>query len=160
MQLLKEMCNVKRYKKVTADIQPALYEGTTFYAATLEQIINAYSNNNKNCWILESFKENGLNILDAGAITIGSKIEDNTVYICVTDGADIIVNGTPINPETALDDYTTTELNEYIEPASDSVITRYITELEIETPDFDDLAPKLLESGVRFSRMVSDYEDF
>lgn len=152
---------MKIYKdKIYAASNPSKGSGTVFYAATLDQIIQCYQDYNKNAWVRQAFIENGFDALELESNLYGSAIFGDTLYICVTDGKDIIIQGKPIFPEDAFDLFDVAELSEYIEPADDAIISRYITEYEIQTPNFDDWATDVLNDGYDFTKLVKDYQEF
>lgn len=151
---------MKIYRKINAAATPAKNSGTTFYATTAEDIIKAYDDNSSNIWVRQAFIEEGLDAIDYDNNLFGSAVIGDTLYICVTDGKEIEVNGTLVDPETALTDYTLDDLSEYTKNASADIIRRYITEYEIKSPDFDKWAIDMLNDGVSFSDLVADYEDF
>ena len=151
---------MKIYRKINAAATPAKNSGTTFYATTAEDIIKAYDDNSSNIWVRQAFIEEGLDAIDYDNNLFGSVVIGDTLYICVTDGKEIEVNGTLVDPETALTDYTPDDLSEYTKNASADIIKRYITEYEIKSPDFDKWAIDMLNDGVSFSDLVADYEDF
>ena len=134
--------------------------GTVFYEITLDQIIRYYSESTKNCWVRQAFIERGWDAIDFEHNLYGSAVIDDVLYMCVTDGADIIVDNTAIYPEEALEYFTIDDLVEYIQPVTDAIIKRYISEYEIKTPDFDDWAITLLNNGYDFVKLVKDCTDF
>ncbi|MCM1222054.1 MAG: hypothetical protein NC548_47050 [Lachnospiraceae bacterium] len=152
---------MKIYRKnVSASVSPAKNSGTTFYSASAEDIIDAYRDETLNVWVRKAFIEEGLDAIDFDHNLFGSKVIDDMLFICVTDGQDIEVNGELVNPEEALEIFTPDELLEYTRQASKNVIRRYITEYEIKIPDFDNWAVDLLNDGYDFSKLVKDYQEF
>ncbi len=141
-------------------VHPAKTSGTTFYAVTLEQIIDTYSKPDNNVWIMQSFIESGWDAIDYDNNLFGSQIIDDVLYICVTDGRDIIIDDENVDPEEALELYDIDDLGEYIQPASDQVIKKYITEYELNMPDFDKWAPSMISSKYDFTKLVDDYMEF
>lgn len=152
---------MKIYRKsISASVSPAKNSGTTFYSASADDIIEAYGDVTLNVWVRKAFIERGLEAIDYDRNLFGSKVIDDVLYICVTDGQDIEVDGELVNPEEALEIYTPYELSEYIRPASKDIISRYITEYEIIIPDFDNWAIDLLNDVYDFSKLVKDYQEF
>lgn len=153
---------MKLYKKITAAESSGHSTGTTYYSATLDKIIKAYEGYNKNIWVWNAFKRYGFYAIDFDHNLYGSAVVDDTLYICVTNGQDIEVNGEYIDPEDAFDKYTPEDLADYIKPATDKIIERYITEIEIEEPDFTKEAYYILEHDidVDFKDLVDGYEPF
>lgn len=151
---------MKLYRSINAAEKPAKHAGTTFYSATVDNIINAYGDVTLNAWIRQAFIERGLDAIDYDNNLYGSAVIDDVLYICVTDGYDIEVNGEGVNPEEALSEYTPKELSDYIEPATAEIIRRNITEYELITPDFESWAINMLRDGYAFSKLVTDYMEF
>lgn len=151
---------MKIYKSIHAAVNPAQNPGTTFYSATVDDIIDAYGDVTLNAWIRQAFVDRGLDAIDYDHNLYGSAIIDDVLYICVTDGYDIEVNGEEVDPEEALSEYTPEDLSDYIKPATAEIIRRYITEYELKTPDFESLAIDLLRDGHTFSKLVTDYMEF
>lgn len=135
-------------------------KGTTFYLVTFEQIQKYFNNEDTNIWISKAFEELEWDAIDFDNNLFGSQIIGDDLYICVTDGVDIEVGDELVYPEEALDIYTPDELSEYIKPATDEVIQKYITEFELVTPDFDKWAYDIIANNISFSKMVSDYQKF
>lgn len=145
---------------IFADTKTATNSGTTFYYATIGDIIKAFESDDSNIWIQKAFTELEWDAIDLDNHLFGSQIVGDNLYICVTDGYDIEIDGNLVNPEEALELYTPDTLDDYIKPATDKIIHKYITEYELNTPDFDKWAVDLLEDNVEFSRLVRDYQDF
>lgn len=146
-------------QKITSDTHTTT-DSTTFYAATLNQVVNTFKSSDTNVWIQKSFTELGWDAIDFKNNLYGSHVVDDILYICVTNGYDVDVNGQTVNPEELLVHYTPDEVSDYIKPATDSIIQKYITEYEIHTPLFDDWAVDMLKSGIPFSELVRDFQDF
>ena len=151
---------MKLYKNINAAEKPAKHAGTTFYSATVDDIIDAYGDMTLNAWIRQAFVDRGLDAIDYDHNLYGSAVINDVLYICVTDGYEIEVNGEEVDPEESLSEYTPEELSDYIEPATAEIIRRNITEYELKTPDFESWAIDLLRYGYAFSKLVTDYMDF
>lgn len=146
-------------KNINAAVQTAQNNGTTFYSVTLDRIIDYYSDSTRNVWIRQAFIERDWDAIDFDNNLFGSQVVDDVLYICVTNG-DMVVNETHIDPEEALEIYSPDEIAEYIKPATDDIIKRYITEYEIKMPDFDNWAITILNDGYDFAKLVKDCTDF
>ena len=149
--------------KIRKNIMAARYSaqsGTSFYEISLDDAISVFRSNNNNAWIYKSLLEYGWDCIDFQHNLFGSKVIDNTLYLCVTDGQEILVQDDFVDPETALNLYDLSELEDYIESADSDIITYYITEYEIDEPQFDKWAESLLKSGYTFTKLVSDYDSF
>jgi hypothetical protein len=151
----------------STDITASTKSGTTFYKITLDQVLDYLKNNDANIWMIKSFEERGFDCLDMKHGFWGSKLDDdsdggidNVLYLCVTVGYDIEVDGKLIDPESAFDNYDVEQLSEYIEDADDSILKRYITEDDIETPWLDDWAPDLIQDGNSFAELATAAKDW
>ena len=134
-------------------------KGTTYYAVPLDMVLDYFSNKKENAWIWKSFDELGWDAIDFDHNLYGSQVIDDILYLCVTDSANIEVNGVSVDPEEALDIYAVEDLREFIEEPNDAIIKRYITEYEIFPPKFNEWASELL-SKYDFTKLTEDYQEF
>lgn len=152
---------MKITKKVYgADRSEARKAGTTYYTITKDALRKAFGDDSENVWLKAAIEADGFDAIDLDKNLFGSKVIGDTLYLCITDGRDIMVDGIAVDPEEALDEYTPEQLSDFVAHATDKLIRRYITPYEIYEPDFDELAVDLLKGGVSFSRLVDDYEEF
>lgn len=152
---------LRRTIKGNTLITAATQVGTTYYQITLDDVKNAMKDNNDaNIWILKSFEELGWDAIDFDHNLFGSQIIDNVLYLCVTDGRNIEVGGGLVDPEAALEDYDVSELSAYVQEADEDTILKYITQYEIETPNFNKWAEDLLSDGYKFTDLVSAAQEF
>lgn len=147
-------------KSITAAIKPATIKGTKFYAATINDLIGAFSGDKDNVWIKAAFEEDGFDAINFKNSLLGSKVIDETLYICETDGMQVDIDNYEYDPEKILDEVDVSDIEDMIETADDDIIHKYISEYELNTPDFDKLGVKLLNDGVKFKDLVSGYEEF
>ena len=128
--------------------------GTTYYKATLDQVIDVYLGKYEN--VILSFLLGTLewDVLNFRSALYGSDVIDDVLYICVTDGMPIDVNGEEVDPEEALQDYDISELSEYIKPADSEIISKYVTEYEFNPIDIDSVAVEMLEDGYSFQEIA------
>ena len=141
------------------DITAAEESGdTTFYTITESQLLKHYDSND-NGILRFVVSENGFNAFDIDRL-YGSKIIGDVLYLCVTDGHDIIVNGEETYPEDALDMYDISALSAYIQEGDDKIIDRYVSEYELKPIDINDVALDLLDGGaVDFTDVVEWAKD-
>lgn len=152
---------MKITKKVYgADRNEARKAGTTYYTITKDALRKAFDGDSENVWLKAAIESDGFGAIDLDKNLFGSKVIGDTLYLCITDGRDIMVDGIAVDPEEALDEYTPEQLSDFVAHATDKLIRRYITPYEIYEPDFDELAVNLLKDGVSFGRLVDDYEEF
>lgn len=127
---------------------------TTFYKITLNDLKQAFSD--ENAWLLASITDLGFRAIDIDSL-IGSRVIDNVLYLCVTNGVDIDVNGELADPEDALFQYNLDDLSEYIEDATDDIILDNIDEYNMKPPNYDSLASDLISDGYTFTELVDYY---
>lgn len=127
---------------------------TTFYKITLNDLKQAFSN--ENAWLLASINNLGFRAIDIDSL-IGSRVIDNVLYLCVTNGVDIDVNGKQADPEDALFQYNLDDLSEYVEDATEDIILANIDEYNMKPPNYDSLASDLISDGYTFTELVDYY---
>ncbi len=150
---------MKRQIKSSIAIQAAVDStGTTFYEVTDEMLQDFYRDD-KNIVLTYLVRNEGLDAFDTVETAIGSAMIDGVLYVCVTDGAEIDVNGELVDPEYALDEYSIEELSDYIVPADAEVLKRFVSQYELRPVDLDDIAIELLNAGHSFSTIVQDAAD-
>lgn len=142
------------------DITAATQSGTTYYKTTVEQIIDTLKADEANPWLIAAFQNDGYDAIDYKHNLYGSAVLDDGLYICVTDGHDIEINGEQVDPEAALEDYPVEELSAFIKPATDDIIRRWITPDEIKVPWLDGWAADLLDSGYSFIELAEAAKEF
>lgn len=140
-------------------IQAATSIGTTYYEVDIDDALDAIEKSDGNIWILSVLRSDGWDALDLDNNLFGSRVIDDKLYICQTDGQDIQVDEELVDPEKALDKYSIEELSAYIQPADDDTITKNITGYEISFSDVEKVAKELLEEGYSFNDIVRDAED-
>lgn len=147
-------------KPITAAVKPATIKGTMFYSASIDDIIKAYSGKRDNVWVKSAFENLGFDAIDFDHSMYGSRVIDDTLYICVTDGKTVDIDSYEYEPEKILDEVNIKDIEDMIEPASDDIIKKHITEYEIFEPKYDDWASDLLKNGTTFEKLVKDYDEF
>lgn len=157
--------NIKRssdkFKSHMVSITDAERFGTTFYKATLQDVIDALVDDNANVWLITALVEDGFYALDLDSAGLsGSAVINNEIYICVSDGYAINLDGHEIEPEEALTSYSLEELEPFIQEATPDVITRYITTYELKMRDVESLAIAAMDEGYSFNQLYEDYKDF
>lgn len=133
-------------------------EGTKYYLITLKHAINVAMD--MNLLMSQALIMNGWDSVDVDKLP-GSMIIDNSLYLCVTDGYAIEVNGEKdVDPEAALSEFSLEDLDEYIEVASDKIISERLTPYEVDKFDIDEAAYQLLKDGYSLEELVSASEDY
>lgn len=138
--------------------------GTTYYRATLDNVIQTLTRNDANIFLLYLIEEDGFDALDFKKHMFGSAVfeenHEDVIYICVTDGYEIEVDGEMIDPEEALENYSPRYLDNRIQDANDDIIMRNITPYELLDFDESSIARGILKTyDVSFKKVVSDFEE-
>lgn len=138
--------------------------GTTYYRATLDNVIQTLTRNDANLFLLYLIEEYGFDALDFKKHMFGSAVveenNEDVLYICVTDGYEIEVDGEMIDPEEALENYAPIYLENHIQDADDDIIMRNITPYELVDFDEDAVARGVLKTyDVSFKKVASDLQD-
>ena len=138
--------------------------GTTYYRATLDNVIQTLTRNDANIFLLYLIEEDGFDALDFKKHMFGSAVfeenHEDVIYICVTDGYEIEVDGEMIDPEEALENYSPSYLDNRIQDANDDIIMRNITPYELLDFDEASIARGILRTyDVSFKKVVSDFEE-
>lgn len=129
--------------------------GTVFYEVTEDQLKSYYDESVDNMISKYLVREYGFDAFDLDRM-YGSAVVDDNLYICVTDGDYIEIDGYEINPEDALQEYSIEDLQAFIQPADDEIMKRYVSSYEFKTPDMDEVALELLTAGHSFYQIVED----
>ena len=132
----------------TAYEDPTIPEesGTVFYEITESDLLKFYdkSDNGIMRFIVD---RDGFDAFDLEQLYGSELFDDHLLYLCVTDGADIEINGEDVFPEEALAKYTPDDLFAYIKPGNDGIIRRYLSEYELKTYDINDVAFDMIHDG-------------
>lgn len=145
-------------KLYSSEIFSASDIGTTFYKISPEDVDRVFNKKDTNMILKEAFKTYGWEALDIDRMW-GSIIDGDYLYLCVTDGYDIEVNGEEVDPESALEMYGVDACSDYVQDGNEDIISSHITEYEIGDVDIDEIALSLLQSGYHFSTIVLDAEE-
>lgn len=131
--------------------------GTTFYRITLDKLKSVLGKDN--IWIDALIEKDGFDCLPKRLY--GSKEIGDTFFLCVTDGEDIEVKGEMVDPESALDEYSLSDLSDYIKDATDKIIKDNIDpeEFEFNEREINDLAYDMIRKGTRFTDMYDAYAE-
>ena len=133
--------------------------GTTYYKIYLDDAITELKKHG-NLFTYNEIKQLGFESIDISKHLFGSKIIDNILYLCITDGKDIIVDKYPIDPVDALKFLDIEELYDYIKDGSSKIILQYITPYEVPIDNFEESAIELLSEGFKLDQIVKDYETY
>lgn len=134
--------------------------GTTFYKVSLPDLIDMLRKLDANIIMIGALEMDGWSCIDFEKNLFGSAVIDDDLYLCKTNGKDIIVNGEEVDPEYALEEYTLEELSDYIADATPEDIRLEITPYEVTNFDIEDVALDQLQAGVSFRTLVHAAEDY
>lgn len=124
---------------------------TVFYKVTLDKLHDSFSESSPdhNLWLEYAIRIYGFDAIKVDDIW-GSKVVDDVLYLCSTNGQPIYVDGVPVDPEKALESFDVSELSDYIEDADTDIVREIITDYEFDLKDVDELALEMLKMGESF----------
>ena len=128
--------------------------GTVYYKCTLDQIIDALSKEDENLWLQYALKEYGWKALNLDTYMFGSKIINNLLYLCKTDGYYINIDGEEVDPEEALDEYPLDKLAAYIQDFDEGVVRSTISMYDMAVVDLNVIAISMLEDGRDYTEIT------
>ena len=131
--------------------------GTIWYKATIEDVQDALRDDG-NLFVYYAISTEGFRCIDFSKHLFGSYVEDDTIYLCKTDGQYILFDGQFCDPEDAMEEYGPEKLHDYIQDATPDIIELYISPYEVEF-DVDKGAIWLLNEDYSFKSIVDSYED-
>lgn len=133
--------------------------GTTYYKITENQLLK-YFDKSKNQIVRFLVSNNGFDAFNLDLL-YGSRIVDDVLYLCVTDGREIEINGNEADPESAIDDYGISGIQKYIKNVTDDIMGRYLTDYELTTDyDLNELAFDIISGKYAdFTQVVKDAEE-
>ena len=140
---------------------------TAYYELSLDTLLdNAMEN--KKLFLYAALLTRGIAAIDVDHHLWGSvaDIDDDMLYLCVTDGYEIEIDGEFYDPEEVLQKVYYGQLDpEAIEPflqkPDDTIINRYINFDVIKSQDADinNLADVLMQEGYVFTEIVKSLDD-
>lgn len=133
---------------------------TVWYEADLDMVRNALRA--ENLILYGALETNGFDAIKDIDLNIpGSYIDDGTdrIYICVTDGSQVIVDGEEVDPDDAMEEYGPEELEGYILPATKQIIINKLTSYEINHYDLDSVVRDLMNNSHSFLEIYEAYQD-
>lgn len=147
----------KRNRSITA---AEIDQPTAWYEADLDMVRNALLE--ENLILYGAIQTHGFDaIKDIDMNIPGSYIDDATdrIYICVTDGSQVIVDGEEVDPDDAMEEYGPEAMQEYIFPATNQMIVSKLTSYEINNYDLDLVAQDLMDESYSFIDIYEAYKD-
>lgn len=144
---------MKRYIKSAQDFP------TIFYRVTIDQAKEAIEDSDLNIFLKAAFDYYEWQCLDIEHGLHGSEVNNNILYLCDTNGDDILVDGREVDPISALDYYDIDELANYVKDATPNIIVDFLNEDTITEFDVDVIGTKLIEDGTPFTVAVEAYNE-
>lgn len=148
---------IKRNKSITA---AEMGQRTVWYEADLDMVRNALRE--ENLILYGAIQTHGFDaIKDIDMNIPGSYIDDveDRIYICVTDGSQVVVDGEEVDPDEAMEEYGPEALEGYILPATNQMIVNKLTSYEINNYDLDLVAQDLMDESYSFIDIYEAYKD-
>lgn len=128
--------------------------GTAYYKCTLDQVIDALSKEDENLWLVYALKEYGWKALNFDTYMFGSKVINNLLYLCKTDGYYINIDGEEVDPEEALDEYPLDKLAAYIQDFDEDVVISTISMYDMAAVNLNNIAISMLEDGRDYTEIT------
>lgn len=150
------------YKLFNIEDEPEIESekhGTVFYETSIDDIIDTLENYDSNLFLMNELQQNGLDAINLHNTLYGSAIIDGMLYICVSDGYNILVNDEEVNPLTALNTYDLNDLSAYIQDTNQDIIHRYITLYEVPVENIESATEYLLKIGYSLKAITSAYNE-
>lgn len=130
---------------------------TILYETPLEEVKKIYDDNLFLVYLLD---EEGFHAFNIERDCPGSVLEGDTLYLLVTDYDPVTVFGKVIEfPEDITVDFTIEDLKDsgIVEPVTDDIIKKYLSQYELADFDVDAVATDLVQSyGASISEVLED----
>jgi hypothetical protein len=153
---------IKKTNKYTPIMSAEMISGTTWYPVTAKQFKEFAEDIIENIFIKYTAIYDGFEALDLD-LMYGTRIIDDVLYICSSDGKDIRIGDEEVSPEFALDNFTPDELSAYMEDATDKVLESHTTandfDKDLLKENLDNAAIEALQDGIDFSELIDDYNE-
>ena len=153
---------IKMTNRQTSIMSAETIAGTSWYPVTRKQFTDFAEDNITNVFLRYTAIYDGFEALDLD-LMYGTKIVDDTLYICSSDGKDIRVGDEEVDPEIALDEYTPDELFAYMEDVTDQVLESHTTvndfNKDLLKDNLNNAAIEALQDDVDFSELIEDYNE-
>lgn len=153
---------IKKANRQTPIMSAETIAGTTWYPVTLKQFKDFAEDNIENVFLKYTIIYDGFDALDLD-LMYGTRIVDDTLYICSSDGKDIQVGNEEVDPEFALDKYSPDELSAYMEDVTDKVLESHTTandfNRELLEENLNNAAIEALQDDVDFSELIDYYDE-
>lgn len=153
---------IKKTNRLTSIMSAETVAGTSWYPVSRAQFTDFAEDNITNTFLKYTAIYDGFDALDLD-LMYGTKIVDDTLYICSSDGKDIRVGDEEVDPEIALDEYTPDELFAYMEDVTDQVLESHTTvndfNKDLLKANLNNAAIEALQDGIDFSELIENYNE-
>lgn len=153
---------IKRTNKQTSIMSADFIAGTTWYPVSMEQFDDFAEDNIENVFLRYTAYYDGFKALDLD-LMYGSRIVDETLYICSSDGKPIQVGNEDVDPEFALDKYTPEDLHAYMEDVTDKILESHTTvndfDQDLLKENMNNAAIEALQGDVDFPKLIEYYNE-
>lgn len=140
---------------------------TTYYEISEDTLLD-HAMENRKLFLYATLLDNGIRAIDVDHHLWGSIIDTDSdvLYLCVTDGYEIEVDGEFYDPEEVLEKVYYGELDpeaveQYVQKPDDKIINRYINfdVIDPKYADIDHLADLLMREGYTFKEIVKSLDN-
>lgn len=138
---------------------------TTYYKVKIEDAKRFFKTDGANLILQKAFELFNWDIFDMEHTMFGSRVIDNVLYICSTDGEPLYIDHEEVDPEYALDRFAwdIDLLDDYIRPATAEVVRMHLSEYELNIDfiidELDTIAMDLLKHGEHFADVAIAAKD-
>lgn len=153
--------NMKKFKPIKAAVAESISATTRFYPVELDWFIQLLKDNDKNPMLIWLVEQKGFDAFDLDQL-YGSAVSDDVLYLCDTNGEDILIDGEPVDPETAIENYGIEAIQPYISDPDTKYILRYLSPDEVSEIDLEEAAQALMNQPYKYSlaAVVNFAKDF
>lgn len=132
--------------------------GTVYYKADLSDV-KKIVDENSSLFVVYSIYEHGFDDIQIDQMP-GSYIDKDTIYICVTDGKDLNINGEEVDPENAIEEVGLESVSAFIQDAPAEIVTQELDSYVFDLDNLEDCASWLLDNGYSLGAIVEAYNDY
>lgn len=153
---------IKKTGRQTSIMSADYIAGTSWYPVSISKFSDFAEDHIENVFLKYTALYDGFDALDLD-LMYGTRVIDDTLYICSSDGKAIQVGNEEVDPEFALDNYTPDELHAYMEDVTDNVLISHTTANDFDRKlleeNLRDAAIEALQDFVDFPKLIEDYNE-
>lgn len=153
---------IKKTNRQTSIMSAETIAGTSWYPVSMKQFDDFAEDHIENVFLKYTAAYDGFDALDLD-LMYGTRVVDDTLYICSSDGKAIQVGNEEVDPEFALDNYTPEVLHAYMEDVTDKVLESHTTandfDKDLLKENLNNAAIEALQDDVDFSKLIEDYNE-